>query len=162
MTAPKLSKTTGTDNRPNLRTSVYLDTCYIAKFYWNEPNSSQVRELVRGANKIYSSAWALAEFHAVLHRRIREGLTTAEEATDLAARLSTHARDGLWNFVPVNEALLRRTSLLLISAPRDIFVRTADAVHLTTAQELGEREIWTGDRHMLAAAAYFGLTGRSV
>jgi len=141
---------------------VYLDTCYIAKFYLNEPDSPQVRELVRGADKIHSSAWGLAEFHAVLHRRVREGLASAEETTDLASRFSTHARDGLWNFIPVNEALLRRTATLMISAPREIFLRPADAVHLTTAQELGERDIWTNDRHMLAAAPYFGLTGRSV
>ena len=141
---------------------MYLDTCYIAKFYLNEPDSLLVRELVRGADKIHSSAWALAEFHAVLHRRVREGLASAEEITDLASRFSNHARDGLWNFMPVNEALLRRTATLMISAPRDIFLRTADAVHLTTAQELGERDIWTNDRHMLAAAPYFGLTGKSV
>lgn len=141
---------------------MYLDTCYIAKFYLNEPDSLLVRELVRGADKIHSSAWALAEFHAVLHRRVREGLASAEETTDLASRFSNHARDGLWNLIPVTEALLRRTATLMISAPRDIFLRTADAVHLTTAQELGERDIWTNDRHMLAAAPYFGLTGRSV
>lgn len=50
----------------------------------------------------------------------------------------------------------------MISAPRETFLRTADAVHLATARELGEREVWTNDRHMLAAAPYFGLTGRSV
>ena len=50
----------------------------------------------------------------------------------------------------------------MISAPLQIFLRTADAVHLATAQELGERDVWTNDRHMLAAAPYFGLTGRSV
>ena len=50
----------------------------------------------------------------------------------------------------------------MISAPREIFLRTADAVHLTTAQELGERDVWTNDRHMLATAPYFGLPGRSV
>ena len=31
-----------------------------------------------------------------------------------------------------------------------------------TAREIGEREVWTHDLHMLAATAYFGLTGRSV
>jgi predicted nucleic acid-binding protein len=141
---------------------VYLDTCYIAKFYLNEPDSSPVRELVRGAGKIHSSVWALAEFHAVLHRRVREGVASSEEARDLASRFSAHAHDGLWNFIPVNEALLRRTGILMISAPREIVLRTADAVHLATAQELGERDVWTNDRHMLAAAPYFGLTGRSV
>jgi predicted nucleic acid-binding protein len=141
---------------------VYLDTCYIAKFYLNEPDSLGVRELVRRADRIRSSVWALAEFYAVLHRRVREGVASAEEVGDLACRFSEHAHDGLWNFIPVTEALLRRAGILMISAPREIFLRTADAVHLATAQETGEHEVWTNDRHVLAAAPYFGLTGRSV
>jgi predicted nucleic acid-binding protein len=68
----------------------------------------------------------------------------------------------LWKLIPVHEALLRRTSALIVSAPPDLLIRTADAVHLATAQETGERDVWTNDRHMLASASYFGLTGRSV
>jgi uncharacterized protein len=141
---------------------VYLDTSYIAKFYFNEPESSRVRELVRKADVIHSSLWAFTEFHAVLHRRVREGAASPNDARDLASRFSEHAADGLWNLIPVNEALLRRTSALIISAPRDLFIRTADAVHLATAQETGERDVWTNDRRMLTAASWFGLTGRSV
>jgi predicted nucleic acid-binding protein len=141
---------------------VYLDTSYIAKFYFNEPESPRVRELVRNADVIHSSLWALAEFHAVIHRRLREGSSSPGDARDLTSRFSAHVEQGLWNLVPVHEALLRRTSSLMVSAPRDLFIRTADAVHLVTAHEIGEREVWTNDRHMLAAAAYFGLTGRSV
>ena len=140
---------------------MYLDTSYIAKFYFNEPDSPQLRELVRKAVTIHSSLWALAEFHAVIHRRLREGALSPSDAHDLASRCSEHTEHGLWNFVPVTEALLRRTSALMISAPRDLFIRTADAVHLATAQEIGERDVWTYDRHMLAVAPYFGLTGRS-
>jgi len=141
---------------------VYFDTSYIAKFYFNEPESSRVRQLVRKADAIYSSVWAFAEFHAVLHRHLREGQVSPVDARDLAARFSRHIDDGLWNFIPVNEGVLRRTTGLILSAPRDLFLRTADAVHLTTAQEAGERELWTSDRHMLAAAGYFGLSGRSI
>jgi antitoxin (DNA-binding transcriptional repressor) of toxin-antitoxin stability system len=36
------------------------------------------------------------------------------------------------------------------------------SVHLTTARELAEREVWTNDRHMLKACPHFGLSGRSV
>jgi predicted nucleic acid-binding protein len=140
---------------------VYFDTSYIAKFYFNEPESSRVRALVRKADAIYSSLWAYAEFHAVLHRRLREGAFSSVNARDLAARFSRHIDDGLWILIPVNEGVLRRTSALIVSAPADLFIRTADAVHLTTAQEAGEREVWTNDRHMLAAAPYFGLSGRS-
>lgn len=141
---------------------MYLDTSYIAKFYFNEPESVGLRELVRKADAIHSSLWALAEFHAVIHRRLREGAISAKEALNIAARFSAHVEDGLWNLIPVHEALLRRTSALMVSAPSDLFIRTADAVHLATAHEIGERDVWTNDRHMLAAAAYFGLNGRSV
>jgi predicted nucleic acid-binding protein len=141
---------------------VYFATSYIAKFYFNESESQRVRELVRKAGALYSSLWALAEFHAVVHRRLREESLTLDDARDLASRFSEHIEQGLWNLVPVNEALLRRTSALMISAPSDLFIRTADAVHLATANEIGERDVWTNDRHMLAAARYFGLTGRSV
>jgi len=141
---------------------VYFDASYIAKFYFNEPESSRVRELVRKADAIYSSLWAFAEFHAVLHRRLREGDTSLGDARDLDSRFSEHIEEGLWNLIPVNQALLRRTSALMVSAPRNLFIRTADAVHLSTAQEIGERAVWTNDRHMLAAAGYFGLTGESV
>jgi hypothetical protein len=141
---------------------VYFDTCYIAKFYFNEPDSPQVRELVKQADIVQSSLWAFAEFHAVLHRRIREGALRPGDARKLAARFAEHVEDGLWNLIPVTEALLRRTSALMVSGPRDLFIRTADAVHLTTAQEIGELSVWTSDRHMLSAAAYFGLMGKSV
>jgi predicted nucleic acid-binding protein len=140
---------------------VYLDTSYIAKFYFNEPDSLRVRELVRKAGAIHSSLWAFAEFHAVLHRRLREGTSSLTDTQDLASRFSEHIEEGLWNLIPITEALLRRTSAMMISAPRHLFVRTAGAVHLMTAHEIGEREVWTNDRHMLAAASYFGLTGRS-
>jgi predicted nucleic acid-binding protein len=140
---------------------LYFDTSYIAKFYFNEPESSRVRELVRKADAIHSSLWTLAEFHAVLRRRVREDSYSHAQASTLASRFSAHIGDGLWNLIPVTEGVLRRTSALMLSAPQDHFIRTADAVHLTTAQEAGEREVWTSDRRMLAAAAYFGLSGRS-
>jgi hypothetical protein len=140
---------------------VYFDSSYIAKFYFNEPESTRVRELVRTADTIHSSLWALAEFHAVIHRRLREGASSPGDARDLSSRFSEHVREGLWKLIPVNEALLRTTSALMVSAPPDLFIRTADAVHLATAQQIGESEVWTNDRHMLAAAPYFGLRGRS-
>lgn len=52
-----------------------------------------------------------------------------------------HIDDGLWNLIPVSKALLRRTSALMVSAARDLFIRTADEVHFTTAHEIGERAV---------------------
>jgi predicted nucleic acid-binding protein len=141
---------------------VYFDTAYIAKFYFNEPDSLGVRQLVQTADAILSSLWALAEFHGVIHRRLREGSLSPNDAHELSSRFYQHVQEGLWRLIPVHDAMLRRTSALIVSAPPDLFIRTGDAVHLMTAREAGEREVWTNDRHMLASAAYFGVTGRSV
>jgi predicted nucleic acid-binding protein len=141
---------------------VYFDTAYIAKFYLNEPDSAAVRALVDTAGNLYSSLWAVAEFHGVLHRRIREGSLTAALASQLADRFAEHRTQGLWNLVAVSESLMQRTGSALLSLPPGVFIRTADAVHLSTAREIGERDVWTNDRHMLAAAPHFGLVGRSV
>ena len=64
--------------------------------------------------------------------------------------------------LPGSRSSPAETSALMVSAPPDLFIRTADAVHLVTAYETGEHEVWTNDRHMLASASYFGLVGRSV
>jgi len=134
---------------------VYLDTSYIAKFYFNEPESPRVRELVRTPIRSILGV-ALAEFHGVIHRRLREG-SCLHRRRALSSRFYEHVQEACGSSY-ISEALLRRTSALVLSAPPGLFIRTADAVHLTTAQEAGERDLWTSDRHMLASAAHFGLT----
>jgi predicted nucleic acid-binding protein len=141
---------------------VYVDTAYIAKYYLNEPESVAVRGLIGSADMVYSSVWALPELHCVFHRHLREGAITARAARDLARLFLNHVDEGLWNLLPAGEQLLRRAGAIVISGSQGIFLRTADAVHLTTAKDLGEGEVWTNDRHMLAAASHFGLMGRSV
>ncbi len=41
-------------------------------------------------------------------------------------------------------------------------LRAADALHLACALEHGFREIFSNDRHLLASAAAFKITGRNV
>ena len=141
---------------------MYLDSCYIVKFYLQEPDSSAVRALVRERRGGYSSAWALGEFHAVLHRQIREGRISRGVAREYSLKFSDQIESGFWKLAPVTGPLLRRTGALLLSAPPDLFLRAGDAVHLETASELGLAEVWSSDKHFLAAASYFGLKGRSV
>jgi predicted nucleic acid-binding protein len=56
---------------------------------------------------------------------------------------------------------MRQMTIVLGTLRSTVYLRTGDALHLTTAMDFGESEIWTSDRHLLAAAGHFGLTGRS-
>ena len=62
---------------------------------------------------------------------------------------------------PVTDCLLLKTVAFTAALPASTYVRAGDATHLATASDLGKDEIWSNDRHLLAAAPHFGLIGRS-
>ncbi len=141
---------------------MYLDSAYIAKYYVNEPDAAAVRKLIRRAHSVCTSSWAFLEVTCVFHRHVREGALTVTQGRELMDLFRDHVESNLWNLIPVNDALLRRTATFVRGLPPTVPLRAGDAIHLATALEAGEPEIWTNDRHLLAAANHFGIVGRSV
>lgn len=143
--------------------SLYLDTAYVAKCYLNEPDADRVRKLVREQSGLTSSAWCRAELACIIHRHVREGALARAQARGLHDLFLGDVRDGVWSLSPVSTELLETIEgKLRRLRRRNLFLRAGDAVHLGTASEHGFREIWTDDRHMLAAAPAFAPRGRSV
>jgi hypothetical protein len=106
-----------------------------------------VHAVIRGADSPVTSAGSLGDVSCVASTHA-EGLLSPAPFRELARAFRKHVDAGVWTLTPLTEALLQLMSSLVISAP--------------AARDLGEREIWTNDRHMLAADPYFGLAGRSV
>jgi hypothetical protein len=128
----------------------------------NEPDSALVRNLINRGDTPSSAAWSLAEVSAVFHRYYREGRLTASQVQTLSEIFLTGVSNGAWKIWPVTTTILHRVALRITAMPPEVFLRAGDAVHLTTAIDSGETEVWTNDRHMLAAAPHFGLAGKSV
>ena len=141
---------------------LYFDTAYLAKCYWNEPDGKLVREMARQADGLCSSAICIAEMACLAHRKIREGPTTPADALMRRDLFLDDVNSGTIRAMPVTERILRRVEAITRALPPSCYLRTFDALHLVTAADSGLTEIWTNDRHMLAAAPHFGLVGRSV
>jgi len=141
---------------------MYLDSAYVAKYYVNEPDATAVRKLIRRAANVCSSSWAVVEVTGVFHRHVRQGSLTLAQGRHLMDLFTKHVESDLWHLIPVSDALLRRTAQLVRGLFRNVPLRAGDAIHLATALDAGEAEIWTNDRHLLAAASHFGILGKSV
>jgi predicted nucleic acid-binding protein len=141
---------------------LYFDTDYLGKCYWNEPDGRPVRELAQRADGLYSSAICIAEMACLAHRKVREGPVTPADALIRRNLFLEDVTTGVVTAVPVTDRLLRKVEAATRALPQSCYLRTFDALHLVTAVDSGFLEVWTNDRHMLAAAPHFGLAGRSV
>lgn len=142
--------------------SAYFDSAYVAKCYVNEVDSARVRALLKTSGGAHSSSLSRAELAATLLRHVREGSLNRTQSRRLQSDFAADAESGIWTMVPVSDALMSRVAVRIAQLSPSVYVRAGDAVHLCAASEAGFAEIWTNDRHMLAAAGAFGLRGRSV
>ena len=140
----------------------YFDAAYVAKCYLHEPDAAAVRALARTSGGLHTSALTLAEVACVFHRHLREGTLTSKTAMQTREAFAQDVEGDTWTLVPVSAAILQRVQILMSTLPRNTYIRAGDAIHIVSAIDAGFREIWTSDRHLLAAALHFGIKGRSV
>lgn len=122
----------------------YADTSALVKLLIAEQETQALAEyLSRVEDRTTSSELAIAE---TLRTVSRAGLSGA------AAGLLLRQLD----LLAVDEAALWRAGKL--PSPVGSFLRTADAIHLVAAMELGENDFLTYDRRQAQAAAERGFT----
>jgi predicted nucleic acid-binding protein len=138
---------------------VYFDSALIAKFYLNEPGRQAVRKLAQQAERVVTSAIAIAEVSAAFHRNGREGSMSLKGVASLQGQFDYDTRSGLWTMRPVSEAMLENVAKLFAKLPATVYLRALDALHIVTVKSERLDRIYTNDRHMLAACAHAGIEG---
>lgn len=141
---------------------IYLDTCYIAKCYLNEPGTTDVLKWVRGKDGLSSAHHARLEFWSVIHRHRREGRLKDQAADRVLQLFRRDEQDGIWSWFPLTAQVVRLACDKLEGLSLRIPLRSSDALHLACALEQGFTEIYSNDRCLLAAAPHFGLHPRNI
>jgi len=103
-----------------------------------------------------------AEILCSLHRALREGRLDAEQYRAQLDQFRSDQAAAAYRWYPLTDAVLARLDPFLTTAPASTFLRAADALHLACAVENGFTEVYSNDRHFLAAAPFFGLRGVNV
>jgi len=122
--------------------ATYLDSSAIVKLAIREPESGALRRYLRRRRPLVSSALARTE---VLRALLPAGDEAVARGRDVLQRL---------DLVRVNDRVLNAAGLL---NPPDL--RSLDAIHLATAQQLGDdlTVVVTYDARMTVAANTLGV-----
>jgi predicted nucleic acid-binding protein len=142
--------------------AAYFDTAYLLKLYRPEPGSEAVRALAGTLDVLVCSLHGRAELIAAAHRKVREGSATPAHVDALLAQVAADRAAGALDWLPISESHLERVTVAFRRAAPTVYLRAADALHLASAAEAGFAEIYSNDRHLLAAAPLFGLRGIDV
>jgi len=131
---------------------IYFDTSYILKCYLPEVGHTYVRTLLNQRGSAACCTFGRIEFISGLRRAVREGRLPSAAIATVIAVLDMDDRAGIWTWLPLAPRLMEATYQALQALPPTAVIRAANALHLVCARENGCQELFTNDRHMLAAA----------
>jgi predicted nucleic acid-binding protein len=140
----------------------YLDTSYLLKIYVQEQGSREVDAWMVGRSHFVCAHHGRLELFAGLKRHQREGRLDARGLRQIFAQIDADEKSQLVEWLPVTSGLIDTVCRKVADLPGSVFLRAADALHLACAADAGLKEIYSHDRHLLAAASHFGLRGIDV
>jgi uncharacterized protein len=137
---------------------IFCDTSTLAKYYVPEPESLAVQSCLDGEDQVVASELARVELMAVFHRRLREGKWTARQFQAVVRQFLRDDTANYWHWVPVDSGIIEDAVRAFMTLPQQIYLRSADCLHLVTVVHHRFDEIYTHDAHQQSAAGAFGLT----
>jgi predicted nucleic acid-binding protein len=137
--------------------TAYFDIAYLAKLHWREVGTVEVETLAQSLTHICCSRHGRLEFAAVGYRKVREGAADLPYAKKVFEQLERDTSVGGIKWLEITSAIYTRAENFFLQGTATTFLRASDALHLACAAEHGFTEIYSNDRHLLAAAPLFGL-----
>ena len=140
----------------------YLDTSYLLKTYVRESGTREVEAWMTGRSHFVCAHHGRLELFAGIKRHLREGRLDARGFRQVLSQINADEESLLVEWLPITTSLIDAACRKVTELPGSVFLRAADALHLACAADVGLKEIYSHDRHLLAAAPHFGLRGIDV
>ena len=135
---------------------MYLDTAILLKLFVREPDSEFFGKLVNGQS-ISSSALALTEIFSALLGKERAGAITSTQRQRAWSAFQYNVDEELIELTPISPSILRRANRILERCHPSVALRSLDALHLATCDQLQDWPLYTTDKRMRQAADVMGF-----
>ena len=130
---------------------MYLDTAVLVKLFARESDSEFFGKMTDG-ERISSSVLSFTEVYAALLRKIRNGELTVTERRGAWASFENAVEEGTIELAPFHEALFKKSNRIMEQCNPKVALRSLDALHLATCDQLQDWPLCTTDIRMRQAA----------
>jgi len=135
---------------------MYLDTAILVKLFVAEPDSEYFGRLVDG-QIVSSSFLAYTEVWSALLGKERLGAITAEQRRGAWTAFARNVEEELIALAPLSEAAFKRANRILDQCHPKVALRSLDALHLASCDQLQDWPLCTNDVRMREAAVLLGF-----
>jgi len=140
-------------NNFSLSCFVYLDTAILVKLFVPEPDSDYFGKLTDG-QALSSSALAYTELFSALLQKERAGGINADQRRLAWRTFQWNVDEETILMLPLSQAVLKKANHILESCHPQVPLRSLDALHLASCDQLQDWPLCTSDRRMRAAAVF--------
>ena len=102
-------------------------------------------------------SWRDREPLGVFHRRLREGKWPRVHFEAATRQYLHDDTAGFWTWLPLDSTIVEAAVRAYTTLPDNVYLRSADCLHLVTALHHGFSDIYTHDTHQFAVAPALGL-----
>lgn len=132
---------------------IFLDTSALAKRYVEEPGSKELEDLFASiATEIFVSTLAFVEFASAMGRKLRNKEIEEAKAGEVIRELEKDWFEVFAN-IPLEDTLAEKAAAIAL----EYFLRSADSVHLASAQETGAELFVASDNKLIRVAQKMGI-----
>ncbi len=134
---------------------MYLDSCILVKLLVREADSEFYGRLTDG-QPVASSMLAYTEVWAALVAKERKQHITAELRQQAWRRFEQLYLEDIFDLASISDAIVRRANWIIGRVHPQVPLRSLDAIHLATADQLQDWPLVTSDARMRDAAVLMG------
>ena len=139
----------------------YWDTSALLKLYTHESDTNYIIDLAaKEAQPICTSIIATLEVLSALHRKQRAGEVPPDEARQDMLDFETDCAEGRVTRLPCGDEMVaqaREVMELARTQPRNIMIRSLDAIHVASALSIRAGSLVATDGRLREVAALAGL-----
>ena len=134
---------------------MYLDSCILVKLLVREVDSEFYGRLTDG-QPVSSSMLAYTEVWAALMAKERNQAISTELRRQAWRVFERHRLDDVFDLAALSGAVVRRANWIIERVHPQVPLRSLDALHLATADQLQDWPLITADQRMREAATLMG------